>query len=226
MGHARMLVVLVATVAVAIVAVTVATGGDTTRAPNSDARSVKASRDTSTLGCRDRIEGRRLAPDSNDTRIGSVTFIDLARAFRDQSSDPSSWEPYAKMGMPAVKIITVVRADARVRLVVPKRDRRWLRLAYVHPIGSGTDGVTLRACRQLGGEAARRNECGWGGRSPESRRRWACRNKYTQFAGGFGVDFEHAPRLGICARLTVTLPDEGRTVTRQIFKPERGVCES
>jgi hypothetical protein len=173
-------------------------------------------------GCRDRVEGRFLEPDpTTDTKIGPITFTGLPASYRDYASRrDSELEPYPGLGMPAMKIITLVRSGARVALKVPRKQRRWLRLVYLRPIRRGTHEATLQACRRLPTRRARRRECGW--RSELEGAQWACKSRYTQFNGGFGLDFAAAPSRGECAELIVRVG--GRSLRKRLFRPVKDRC--
>src|SRR5215216_3819878 len=98
-----------------------------------------------------------------------------------------------------------------------------MRLLYMLPIApSGTHRATLEACRQLPTRRAQRRECGWGPRLQGAQ--WACRSRYTQFSGGFALDFASAPRRGRCAELIVRPEGKGAPRREPLFEPRRHTC--
>jgi hypothetical protein len=170
-------------------------------------------------GCRDRVEGGKIAPDRTvDTVIGPMAFIRLPDAYRDEAARPDSeLKPYPPVGMPTMKVIGVLRAGARVRLVVPRRQRRWMKVVYDYPDHKGGYAITLQACNRLRSPRARRRECGW-------RPDLACRWHYTQFSGGFGLDFAKAPRRGVCAQLVVRVKGNSEPLRDFLLDPMPGAC--
>jgi hypothetical protein len=139
-------------------------------------------------------------------------------SYRAKAARPNSWrflDP--AVGMPAMKSIGVLRAGARVTLVVPRKQRRWLKAIYDYPDLKGAHAVTLQACNRLNSPRARRRECGW-------RPDLACRWRYTQFSGGFGLDFANAPRRGVCAELIIRVKGEPHPLRELLFDPEPGTC--
>jgi hypothetical protein len=173
-------------------------------------------------GCRLRAEGPPLAPDhAEDTIIGPITFTGFPAIHRDYASRPETWRG---SGMTGVRSIALVRAGARVTLVVPPEQRRWMRLLFWQGFRRRVEPLTLRACRRLKSPRAQRRECGWGGRPPWNPSNWACRLRYTQFSGGFALDFATAPQRGRCAELIVRT--KGDSPLREfLFDPEPGTCE-
>jgi hypothetical protein len=171
-------------------------------------------------GCRERVEGGKIAPDSaGDTIVGPITFTRLPFTYRLSVRDRHRVTPEYLPGLHAhpMKVLALVRAGTEVRLVVPKAQRSWMRLFYSgRRLGEHT--VTLRACRQFRSPAAQRRECAWGGRLYT-----ACRWINTQFAGGIYVDFDHAPGLGWCAELIVQVKG-GRSLRERVFRPKPGTC--
>ncbi len=134
-----------------------------------------------------------------DTTIGPVTFTGLPAAYRSAARDRHRATPEYLPGLRAhpFKVLVLVEAGQEATLVVPQKERAWLRLFYSRR-RLGEHEVTLRACRRLASPAARRQECQW-----KSNFRSACNWANTQFNGGIYVDFDHAPRLGRCAELVV-----------------------
>ena len=175
--------------------------------------------DPTVRGCRERVEGGKIVPSRRvDTVIGPMAFIRLPHIYRDYASRPDSeLKPDPGVGMPSMKSIGVLRAAARVRLVVPRRQRRWMKVVYDYPDHDGGYAITLQACRRLDSRRARRRECGW-------RPDLACRWRYTQFSGGFGLDFANAPRRGLCAELIVRVKGESEALRELLFDPEPGAC--
>lgn len=175
--------------------------------------------DARVRGCRERVEGGKIVPNRTvDAVIGPVAFTRLPSSYRDQAARPDSeLKPYPPVGMPFMKSIGVLRSGARVKLVVPRRQRPWMKVIYDYPDHEGRYAITLRACRRLRSRRAQRRECGW-------RPDLACRWRYTQFSGGFGVDFANAPRRGVCAELIVRVSGEMRPLREFLFDPEPGVC--
>jgi hypothetical protein len=170
-------------------------------------------------GCRDRVEGGKIVPDrSVDTVISPMAFIRLPGTYRTFASrSDSELKPYPRVGMPMMKSIGVLRAGARVTLVVPRRQRRWMKLVYDFPGFRGTPAITLQACRRLASRTARRRECGW-------RPDLACRWRYTQFNGGIGLDFANVPQRGICAELIVRVKGKREPLRELLFDPDPGTC--
>lgn len=183
-------------------------------AAGSEAASRVAGGAPSVRGCRERVEGGKIIPNRRvDTVIGPMAFTGLPGAYRDKAARPDSWRFFdPEVGMPSMKSIGVLRAGARVRLVVPRRQRRWLKVIYDYPDHRGGTAITLQACRQLSSQRARRRECGW-------RPDLACRWRYTQFNGGFGVDFANAPRRGLCAELIVRVRGKRQQLRKLLFDP-------
>jgi hypothetical protein len=174
-------------------------------------------------GCRLRAEGRPLTPDrEEDTIIGPVTFTGFPAIHRGYASRPGTWRD---SGMTGVRSIALVRAGAQVTLVVPSEQRRWMRLLFWPGFRRRVEPLALEACRSLKSRRAQRRECGWGGRPPWNPSNWACRLRYTQFSGGFGLDFENAPKRGLCAELIVRAKGERMPLREFLFDPEPGTCE-
>src|ERR671921_1497381 len=90
--------------------------------------------------------------------------------------------------------------------------RSWLKLVYDFPGFKGTRVARLQACRRFKTVAAQRRECRW-------RPLLACRWRYTQFNGGFGVDFVNAPKRGLCAELVVRVRGRAEPLRRYLFHP-------
>jgi hypothetical protein len=204
---------LSATVALLFAAQAGDSGADRARAPASDFQ------DAGVRGCRDRVEGGKLTPDRpEDTIIGPMAFMALPGTYRSFARTPDRrLMPAPGVGMPAMKAVGVLEAGARVRLVVPRKQRRWMKVIYDFPHHRGGHAVTLQACRQRSSRRARRRECGW-------RPDLACRWCYTQFSGGFGLDFANAPRRGRCAKLVVHVAGKEEPLTRRLFGPPPAAC--
>jgi hypothetical protein len=178
-----------------------------------------SSDDPTIRGCRERVEGGKIVPNRTvDTVIGQMALISLPVIYRDYASRPDSeLKPYPGVGMPMMKSIGVLRAGARVTLVVPRRQRRWMKVVYDLPRFKGGSAITLQACRSLTSRRARRRECGW-------RPDLACRWRYTQFNGGLGLDLANAPRRGLCAELIVRADRKTAPLREFLFDPEPGAC--
>jgi hypothetical protein len=172
-------------------------------------------------GCRDRVEGGKIVPDrSVDTVISPMAFIRLPGTYRTFASrSDSELKPYPRVGMPMMKSIGVLRAGARVTLVVPRRQRRWMKLVYDFPGFRGEPAITLQACRRLASRTARRRECGW-------RPDLACRWRYTQFNGGIGLDFANAPQRGVCAELIIRVKGKREPLRELLFDSDPGMCQN
>jgi hypothetical protein len=169
-------------------------------------------------GCRERIEGPRLVtPQRGDVVVGPIAFGPLAQTYRAQAAHPESWEAIPRYGMPTIKIIAALRAGGGVRLVVPRGQRAWMKLLYERPDRGGTHAVGLQACRRFGSRRAQRRECGW-------RPYRACRSRYTNFSGGFGLDFAQAPQRGLCAELIVWVKGAERPLRERLFRPHADEC--
>jgi hypothetical protein len=179
-----------------------------------------ASASAEVRGCRERVEGGKIVPNrSVDTVISPMAFIRLPQVYRDWASRPDSeLRADPSVGMPSMKSIGVLRAAARVTLVVPRRQRRWMKVIYDYPDHDGRYAITLQACRRLDSRSARHRECGW---RPDV----ACRWRYTQFSGGFGIDFANAPRRGLCAELIVRVKGRIEPLRELLFDPDPGRCE-
>jgi hypothetical protein len=159
--------------------------------------------------CRERVEGGKRVPNRTvDTVIGPVAFIRLPMVYRKEASRPDS----------ELISIGLLRAGARVTLEVPRSQRRWLKLLYDYPDFKGAYAITLQGCRRLYSARARRCECGW-------RPYDACRWRYTQFTGGFRIDYANAPRRGRCAELVVRAKAEREPLREFLFDPEPGACD-
>jgi hypothetical protein len=171
-------------------------------------------------GCASRIDGRPPRRKS-DTVIGPLRF-------NMQGYSPlRAWRRLVRDGQ-WLKSPARLRPGARVTLAVPPEQRSWMRLAYAHRRG-GAAAVTLRACRHLPSQAARRRECVWAegvvGPPGSIRRDYtACRTGSTVFSGGFEIDYGEAPRQGRCAELLVWVQggEEPRRV--RLLRVEPGEC--
>jgi hypothetical protein len=174
--------------------------------------------DAAVRGCRQRVEGRTLrARRDLDTIVGPIAFMRAGETYRHYAKRPdSALQPHPGLSMPAMKVLALVRAGSSVTLVVPKRQRGWMKLVYGQT-RRGAYAITLRACRRSASEEARARECGW----PPYR---ACRSRTTQFSGGFGLDFADAPRRGRCAKLVVWVAASKKPLRRRLFKPASGAC--
>jgi hypothetical protein len=190
-------IVLVAVAAVAAVCVVVAlmlTGADRSEPQETDpgAEPVPG---VVQLDCGDRLRASRMPSGVKpDTRIGPVRFVGLPAAFRSSAFDPSrdTWKPLPGVGLPAIKVIAVVRRGGRARLVIPERQRSWLRFLYEQPPGRGVHELTLQGCA-------------------------AGRSRPTQFNGGFAIDFAHAPRRGLCGVVDAWIGDSAEPRRFHLF---------
>ena len=170
-------------------------------------------------GCRDRVEGPLIVPEPpGDTVIGPMAMIGLPGVYRDYASRPDSELRWRDGRMPSMKAIGILRGGKRVRLVVPRRQRRWMEVIYDFPHHRGSKAIVLRACRTRRSRRARKRECGW---AP----RLACRAGLTQFNGGVGLDFVNAPRRGLCAELIVRVRGRKQPLRERLFDPSPGECE-
>lgn len=167
------------------------------------------------VGCRERVEGGRLAPSAGrDAILGPIALLSAASNYRAMVSSPESARPDPNTGLNPMKVLALVRAGTTVRLSVPRAQRAWMRLLYGdHRRGEHT--VTLRACRRSASKTQQRRECGW---PPHT----ACRWRNTQFAGGLSIMFAQAPRRGRCAELIAST--EGRRLRARLFRPRPGLC--
>jgi hypothetical protein len=206
-------VALVATVLLVLVGQSGESSGDRPDALSGGSQRVEV------RGCRERVEGGKITPNrKRDTIIGPMAFIGLPATYRSWARRPDSeLVSVPGLGMPSMKAIGVLRAGARVTLVVPPRQRRWMKVIYDFPRHRGGQAIALEACRRLGSAPARRRECGW---RPDI----ACRWRYTQFSGGFGLDFARAPRRGRCAKLIVRIAGREKALSRRLFQPKLGAC--
>jgi hypothetical protein len=121
------------------------------------------------------------------------------------------------VGMPVIDSKARLRAGSQVTLVVPREQRRWMRLLYESPFRRGEYAITLRACRRLKTLRAQRRECRWG---PFG----ACRRHHTEFDGGVAVDFANAPRRGLCGELIVWVKGKKRPLRERLFRPDPRAC--
>lgn len=201
-----------------LVVILTSSGGDTS--PQPAERAPVAESPPAARECRERVEGHKIVPNQTvDTVIGPMAFIRLPTVYRDYASRRNSeLVPDPDGRMPSMKSIGVLRAGARVTLEVPRRQRRWMEVIYDYPHHRGGHAITLRACKTLRSPRARRRECGW-------RPDLACRWRYTQFNGGFGIDFANAPRRGLCAELIVRTKGKGKPLRELLFDPEPGACD-
>ena len=166
-------------------------------------------------GCRERVEGGELSPvKRRDTVIGPLAFLGLPGEYRNNRSRS---EPIPGVGMPGIKIIALLRAGARVTVVVPREQRRWMKLLYQQARRNGVYAITLQACRRHAAQTAPSRECGW---SPYITCRW----RYTQFNGGFGLDFANAPQRGRCAALIIRVKGSQRPRRARLFRPAPSQC--
>jgi hypothetical protein len=92
-----------------------------------------------------------------------------------------------------------------------------MKLIYERPGRGGTHAITLQACRRLAPGSAPRRECGW-------RPYRACQSRYTNFSGGFGLDFANAPKRGLCAELTVWVEGSEQPLHERLFRPRAAEC--
>jgi hypothetical protein len=170
-------------------------------------------------GCQRRVEGPKVVPNPKaDTVIGPMAFIGIPDTYRDYASRPDSeLRRFAEDGFTSMKSLGVLRAGARVTLVVPRAQREWLKVVYDGPDFEGRSAFTLQACRRFDSPRAQRRECRW-------RPFLACRWRYTQFNGGFAVNFAEAPRRGLCARVAVRVRGRTEPLRRFVFDPEPGAC--
>jgi hypothetical protein len=169
-------------------------------------------------GCRGRIEGpRTITPQRGDTVLATLALSALPATYRDLASRPESWRPAPPYGMPVIKVIAVLRAGTRVTLVVPREQRPWMKLLYTRRERAGAHTVTLQACKRLASGPALRRECRW-------RPYRACRSRYTNFSGGFALDFATARRRGLCAELIVWVEGTGQPLRKRLFHPSAAEC--
>ena len=146
--------------------------------------------------CWQRVEGGRITPrPRRDAMIGPVAFSHLRDNYRTTlKSGRAGYDYPPGLNAHPIKSVLLVRAGARVTLIVPRSQRRWMRLFYGLRGRRGEHAITLHACRRFRSPSAQRRECSW---SPHT----ACRWRNTQFAGGVYVDFDNAPRRGRCAEV-------------------------
>jgi hypothetical protein len=120
-----------------------------------------------------------------------------------------------------VKALALVNSAKRVTMLVPKRQRQWMKLFYLGESafggGSGHSAVTLEACERVRSRRAQRRECRW---KPYR----ACRSDTTQFAGEIALDYDTAPHRGRCAVLVVRVEGRRQPLRRRLFRPARGTC--
>ena len=117
------------------------------------------------VGCRERVEGGRIAPRSGrDALIGPVAFYLLPENYAASARpDPRRSPPEPGFKAHPIKSVLLVRSGERVTLEVPRAQRAWMRLLYSRARRDrlGTERVTLQACTRATGPTARRAECGW-----------------------------------------------------------------
>jgi hypothetical protein len=149
-------------------------------------------------GCGERVEGERLAAaPQRDAVIGPATFVDAPGTYRGSFRGRDYVTPDYLPGLNAhpMKVLALVEGGARVRLVVPRRQRRWMRLFYNPGDDRGQHAMTLQACRT-----------------------------HTQFDGGLYIDFENAPQGGRCAELAVKVAGQSTTYRGRLFGPRPREC--
>jgi hypothetical protein len=99
-----------------------------------------------------------------------------------------------------------------------------MRLLFWQGFRRRVEPLTLQACRRLKSRRAQRRECGWGGRPPWNPANWACKLRYTQFSGGFGLDLKSALRQGLCAELIVWVEGKDTPLRGRLFRPSPAQC--
>jgi hypothetical protein len=169
-------------------------------------------------GCVDRVESEPIVPDrARDTVIGPVAFYRLPALFDPEAQSRAGGGPR----FVPVKALALVNSGKRVTMLVPRRQRQWMRLFYLgHSAfagGSGHSAVTLEACERVRSHRAQRRECRW---KPYR----ACRSDTTQFAGEIALDYNSAPRQGRCAMLVVRVEGRHKPLRRRVFRPAHGTC--
>lgn len=181
---------------------------------------LKASKWAGVRGCKERVEGGRFrVARGRDTVIGAATFPYLSANYRSAARpDPQDTDrPPAGLNAHPFKALVLVDSGERVSLIVPRRQRRWMRLFYRPDGNRGTWTAELQACRRLRSRSARRRECRW---TPFT----ACSWRNTQFNGSLYIDFEGAPARGRCAELIVKTTGAARPLRKHLFEPQPAAC--
>jgi hypothetical protein len=202
-------------VAVALAALLPEAGGSASTAERAQ------SPDVPFRGCARRVESQGIIPDAQrDTVIGPVALYRVPTLYEGQATRPD----VDSFDALPVKALVLVRAGKRVTLVVPPRQRTWMRLHYRlrdQPRRTyaqrGRKAVTLHACRKLSSRRAQRKECRW-------RPYTACGWRNTQFNGSVNVDFAEAPRGGLCAELIVTVEGRRKSLRERLVRPAPKGC--
>jgi len=178
--------------------------------------------DAPVLTCRDRISGAVVITNgkqtpyefvvrrTHDTTVGGVAFSGLA-----DYGKLAEWLEMVRRDQ-WLKSIALIRPAARVTLVVPTGQRKWMRMEYAHGHLRGKYEVTVEGCRRLASRARQRDECGPG---PQD----TCVSGRTPFSGGFTIDYARAPHQGRCAQLIVWTRGE-RPQLKRLFHPAAREC--
>jgi hypothetical protein len=179
-------------------------------AADAAAPTIVASRSTPLgLRCVNRVEAGIRRPRAGDRVVGRrVAFVHLARGVQDGAAHPlpppNPWAPFQP-----VQSQLLVRDGSTVSIIVPTKERSYLRLLYNPPgtkLGSGRRvRVRATACRHSSRPSEAKRLCGW---SPFK----ACLGRWTEFEGGLLVDYRRAGRRLRCAYLIVRI--QGRPGVR------------
>lgn len=169
-----------------------------------------------TRGCAQRVEGGVMtANPRTDFVVGPLSLDRLRAGHRDALA---RFRLGTLNDVAALKSIAVLTPGARVTIAVPRTQSDWLELAYDFPEDDARGAIRLAACRRSSSAREQRAECEW---AP----RLACRTANTQFNGGFRLDFERAPRGGICAALHIWIEGQPGPLRKRLFNPPRGACD-
>ena len=155
--------------------------------------------ETDVRGCAGRLTGTRPAADPRrDSVLGPVTFLEAPGTYRTNYRGRAYVTPDFLPGLNAhpMDVLALVEAGEQARIVVPRNQRRWMRLFYSEADENGQPAITLEACAR----------------------------STTAFEGGLYVDFDRAPQGGRCAELEVQVPGETTTYRAQVFGPSPGQC--
>ena len=136
-----------------------------------------------------RIEERFDIDRRSDRVFGPLAFSGLRDYVKqwDRMVEQDQW----------IKSIAVMRPGRRVTVIVPRRQRGWMKLTW----GNGY-AATFKSCKRGEGESGPSGNTAW--------------------SGGFEFDYAKAPKQGRCAK--IRLRYDGRTRTRRLLGPNVPGC--
>jgi hypothetical protein len=181
--------------------------GDESRPANHEASSTNGPPSSPLRTCRERGGAGRITPNpKRDRIIGPVT---LYRFY--ENYDAVRKTPPVRGRKPSIELLALVAAGSKVTLVVPKSQRRFMKLTF-RPAGE-TYSIALHACRRVP-RARWESEC-------VSAPFTACDWINTAFDGGFDIQFLRAKGRVCSARLEVWADGREKPL-RELFLPEGG----